>query len=65
MDGHFVPNLSFGPQVVKALRPLTKLFFDVHLMCSRPEILLELFAKAGADEMIIHIELGEQVPFLI
>ena len=65
MDGHFVPNLSFGPQVVKALRPLTKLFFDVHLMCSRPEILLELFAKAGADEMIIHVELGEQVPSLI
>jgi len=65
MDGHFVPNLSFGPQVVKAIRPLTKLFFDVHLMCSQPEILLEPFAKAGADEMIIHVELGEQVPSLI
>ncbi len=65
MDGHFVPNLSFGPQVVKAIRPLTKLFFDVHLMCSQPEILLEPFAKAGADEIIIHVELGEQVPSLI
>jgi ribulose-phosphate 3-epimerase len=65
MDGHFVPNLSFGPQVVKAIRPLTNLFFDIHLMCSKPEILLEAFAKAGADEMIIHIELGEQVPSLI
>jgi ribulose-phosphate 3-epimerase len=65
MDGHFVPNLSFGPQVVKAIRPLTKLFFDIHLMCSKPEILLEAFATAGADEMIIHIELGEQVPSLI
>jgi ribulose-phosphate 3-epimerase len=65
MDGHFVPNISFGPQVVKAIRPLTKIFFDVHLMCSQPEILLEPFAKAGADEMIIHVELGEQVPALI
>ena len=65
MDGHFVPNISFGPQVVKAVRPLTKLFFDIHLMCSQPEILLEAFATAGADEMIIHVELGEQVPSLI
>jgi len=65
MDGHFVPNLSFGPQVVEAIRPLTDLFFDVHLMCSQPEILLKPFAKAGADEIIIHVELGEQVPSLI
>jgi ribulose-phosphate 3-epimerase len=65
MDGHFVPNISFGPQVVKAIRPLTKLFFDVHLMCSKPDVLLEPFAKAGADEMIIHVELGEQVEPLI
>jgi ribulose-phosphate 3-epimerase len=65
MDGHFVPNISFGPQVVKAVRPLTKIFFDVHLMCSKPEILLEPFAKAGADQMIIHVELGEQIPSLI
>ena len=65
MDGHFVPNISFGPQVVKAIRPLTKIFFDVHLMCSKPEILLEPFAKAGADEIIIHVELGEQVEPLI
>jgi ribulose-phosphate 3-epimerase len=65
MDGHFVPNISFGPGVVGAVRPLTKLFFDVHLMCSRPEILLEPFAEAGADEIIIHVELGEQVPPLI
>jgi len=65
MDGHFVPNISFGPQVVKAIRPLTKIFFDVHLMCSKPEILLEPFAKAGADEMIIHVELGERVEPLL
>jgi ribulose-phosphate 3-epimerase len=65
MDGHFVPNISFGPEVVRRIRPLSKLFFDVHLMCSKPEILLEPFAKAGADEMIIHVELGEQVEPLI
>ena len=65
MDGHFVPNISFGPAVVKTVRPFSKLFFDVHLMCSKPEILLEPFAKAGADEMIIHVELGEQVEPLI
>jgi ribulose-phosphate 3-epimerase len=65
MDGHFVPNISFGPQVVRAVRPLTKLFLDVHLMCSRPDILLEPFAGAGADEITVHVELGEQVASLI
>ncbi len=65
MDGHFVPNISFGPEVVRAVRPLTKMFFDIHLMCSRPDILLEPFAKAGADEIIIHVELGDQVESLI
>ena len=58
MDGHFVPNISFGPQVVRVVREETKLPLDVHLMCSRPEILLEPFAKAGADRLTIHIELG-------
>ena len=56
MDGHFVPNISFGPAVVKTLRPLTKLFFDVHLMCSKPEILLEPFAQAGANQINIHAD---------
>ena len=65
MDGHFVPNISFGPDVVKTLRPESKMFFDVHLMCSRPEILLEPFAEAGADQIIIHAELNEKVPDLI
>jgi len=65
MDGHFVPNISFGPQVVKTVRPLTKLFFDVHLMCSKPEILLEPFAKAGADQIIVHVELGGAVTPLL
>src|ERR1041384_2910406 len=65
MDGHFVPNISFGPGVVAVVRPLTKIFFDVHLMCTRPEILLEPFAKAGADEIIVHVELGDRVDQLI
>jgi ribulose-phosphate 3-epimerase len=65
MDGHFVPNLSFGPGVVQAVRPLNKLTFDVHLMCSRPEILLEPFARAGADRLTVHVELGQQVTALI
>ena len=65
MDGHFVPNISFGPQVVRTIRPLTKMFFDAHLMCSAPEILLEPFAEAGVDQIDIHAELGEQVTSLL
>jgi ribulose-phosphate 3-epimerase len=65
MDGHFVPNISFGPAVVKTLRPVSRLTFDVHLMCSYPEILLEPFAKAGADRMTLHVELDRQVTPLI
>jgi len=66
MDGQFVPNISFGPAVVAAVRThAKKLFFDVHLMCGKPEILLEPFAKAGADQIIIHVELGEPVLPLI
>src|SRR5262245_42433457 len=65
MDGHFVPNISFGPEVVRVIRPLTKMIFDVHLMCSRPEILLEPFSDAGADRISIHVELGEKVDPLI
>ncbi len=58
MDGHFVPNISFGPEVVRVVRQATRLPLDVHLMCSRPEILLEPFARAGATRLTIHIELG-------
>jgi ribulose-phosphate 3-epimerase len=65
MDGHFVPNISFGPAMVKTVRPFSKLFFDVHLMCSKPEILLEPFVKAGADQLNIHVELGDHVSALI
>jgi len=65
MDGHFVPNISFGPAVVRTLRPLTRLFFDVHLMCSKPEVLLEPFAQAGASQIDIHVELGDAVTPLL
>lgn len=65
MDGHFVPNISFGPAVVKTLRPLTRIFFDVHLMCSRPEILLEPFRDAGANQITVHVELGAAITPLI
>lgn len=58
MDGHFVPNISFGPEIVRVCRKHSRLFFDVHLMCSRPEILLEPFVKAGADSITVHVELG-------
>jgi len=65
MDGHFVPNISFGPEVVRVIRPITKMTFDVHLMCSKPEILLESFARAGADLMTVHVELGDRVTQLL
>jgi ribulose-phosphate 3-epimerase len=56
MDGHFVPNLSFGPQTVAALRKYSKLFFDVHLMLDEPHRYIEPFATAGANLISIHIE---------
>jgi ribulose-phosphate 3-epimerase len=65
MDGHFVPNLSFGPALLGMLRPKTRLFLDVHLMCSRPEVLLEPFAKAGANQLTVHVELGDRVTPLL
>ena len=56
MDGHFVPNITIGPLVVKALRPITKLPLDVHLMIENPEFYLEDFSKAGADIITVHQE---------
>ncbi len=56
MDGHFVPNLTFGPKVVADLRPLTALPFDVHLMIERPDLWIDRFADAGADRITIHRE---------
>ena len=56
MDGHFVPNLTFGAPVVSALRSKTKLPFDVHLMVSNPQDLIDPFAAAGADYVTVHVE---------
>lgn len=56
MDGHFVPNLTFGAPVIKAIRNKTNLVFDVHLMIDKPERYIEDFAKAGADIIIVHAE---------
>ncbi len=58
MDGHFVPNLSFGPAVLKALRPHVKLPFDVHLMIAPADPYIAAFAEAGADHISIHVEAG-------
>src|SRR4030088_1580515 len=56
MDGHFVPNLTFGPLVVEAVRPLTKLPIEAHLMVERPELYIEAFAKAGAALIEVQVE---------
>ena len=56
MDGHFVPNLTFGPPVVAAIRKVTKLPLDVHLMVTNPAELVEQFAAAGADWLTVHVE---------
>ena len=58
MDGHFVPNISIGPDVVKALRPHTRKIFDVHLMIAPCDPYLEAFARAGADSITVHVEAG-------
>src|SRR5579872_6331203 len=58
MDGHFVPNLTIGPSVVKAIRPHSRLPFDVHLMIAPVDPYLEDFAEAGADIITVHPEAG-------
>ena len=58
MDGHFVPNITFGPDVLKAIRPHTTKFFDVHLMIAPVDPYVEAFAKAGADLISFHVEAG-------
>ncbi|WP_275782775.1 ribulose-phosphate 3-epimerase [Pararhizobium gei] len=58
MDGHFVPNISFGPDVIKALRSHTDAYFDCHLMISPADAYLEAFAKAGCDSITVHAEAG-------
>jgi len=56
MDGHFVPNLTFGPEIIEVIRKKTKLLLDVHLMISNPDDCLEMYRKAGADSMTVHAE---------
>jgi ribulose-phosphate 3-epimerase len=61
MDGHFVPNISIGPDVVRALRPHSKKIFDVHLMIAPCDPYLDAFAKAGSDIITVHVESGPHV----
>ncbi len=61
MDGHFVPNISIGPDIVKAIRPYTKKPLDVHLMIAPCDPYLEAFAKAGSDHIIVHVEAGPHI----
>ena len=56
MDGNFVPNISYGPGIIKSLRPNLELIFDVHLMIEKPELYIEEYVKAGADMITIHYE---------
>jgi ribulose-phosphate 3-epimerase len=56
MDGHFVPNISMGPVVVRSLRPVTRLPLEVHLMIEEPDRYLEAFVEAGADSLLVHVE---------
>lgn len=56
MDGHFVPNITIGPLIVEAIRPVTTIPFDVHLMIENPDQYIEAFAKAGADYITVHVE---------
>ena len=61
MDGHFVPNITFGPSMVAAMRPHTSASFDVHLMIAPVDPYLEDFAKAGANSILVHVEAGPHV----
>ena len=65
MDGHFVPNLTFGPGVVKVLRKSVSIFLDVHLMIDNPHSFLEEFVKAGANRVIIHEEVSRDLPAIL
>ncbi len=58
MDGHFVPNISFGPDIIRAIRPFSRKCFDTHLMIAPVDPYLEAFAKAGADRITVHAEAG-------
>lgn len=56
MDGHFVPNISYGPDIIRQMKKYSKLFFDVHLMIAEPEKLLSMFLQCGADMLTVHYE---------
>lgn len=61
MDGHFVPNITLGPLIVKSLRPHSQMFFDVHLMIEEPERYIEDFAQAGANHITVHLEATKHI----
>lgn len=65
MDGHFVPNLSFGPDFIRQLRPISKLFFDVHIMVDNPLKFLPMFYDSGADMITFHYEAADDVEQVI
>ena len=65
MDGHFVPNISFGPDFVSAMRKQTKLFLDVHLMLSEPMKYIETYAKAGANLITVHVEADDDAETML
>ncbi len=65
MDGHFVPNITFGAPVVKCIRPYSKMVFDVHLMIENPEKYIEDFVKAGADIINVHVETTNDISALV
>jgi len=65
MDGHFVPNISFGPAVIKSLRKLTDLIFDVHLMITDPEQYINIFLESGADIITFHLESNKNSDYIL
>lgn len=65
MDGHFVPNFTFGPPIIKKLRPVTNLFYDAHLMILHPENLLQEFIDTGVNSITLHVEENPKLPDLL
>lgn len=61
MDGHYVPQISFGPSIIKQIRPLTEMFLDVHLMVDDPDQYIEQFVEAGADSLLVHYESSKHI----
>jgi len=61
MDGHFVPNITMGPLIIKAIRKSTDLFLDAHLMISRPDLYIDSFVDSGVDAITVHVECDSQI----